>query len=96
MNEDQEFETYLSLSPKRFCIYLFNTKNSKNVYKNDFEFKIKSEVIDLNHLKIFIEENIFKIEKLIGKFVKNIFLIIESSEINIIEIGIKKKIIRNI
>ena len=38
-------------------------------------------ILDLNKLKKFLDDNIFKIEKLIGKFIKNIFLIIENEKI---------------
>ena len=39
----------------------------------------------------FLDENIFKIEKLIGKFIKNITLIIENENVLTFNIGIKKK-----
>ena len=32
MNEDLEFETYLSISPNKFGIYLFDKKNLKKIY----------------------------------------------------------------
>ena len=33
-----EFETYLSISPNKFGIYLFDTKNLKNLYKERNKF----------------------------------------------------------
>ena len=38
MNEEIEFETYLSISPYRIGIYLFDTKNLKNLYKQELNF----------------------------------------------------------
>ena len=96
MNEELEFETYLSISPNEFSIYLFNTKNHKNLYKEVFKFESKKEIIDFKSLAIFLEDNIFKIEKLVGKFIKNISLIIENSKVINIGLGIKKKIIKEI
>ena len=91
MNEELEFETYLSISPNEFSIYLFNTKNHKNLYKEVFKFESKKEIIDFKSLAIFLEDNIFKIEKLVAKFIKNISLIIENSKVINIGLGIKKK-----
>ena len=35
MNKENEFETYLSISPNKFGIYLFDKKNLKNLYKKE-------------------------------------------------------------
>ena len=91
MAEDFEVETYLSISPQKFGIYLFNKKNFSNLYNKELLLNNKNEEIDLNALNIFLEENIFKIEKLIGKFIENIFLILEMNKIFNLNFGIKKK-----
>ena len=49
--------------------------------------------IDFNLLNEFLENNIFKIEKLAGNFVNNINVVIENKSILISNISIKKKII---
>ncbi len=91
MIEDSEFETYLSISPTTFGIYLFDKKNSKNLYKEEINIQNETDLIDYNNLIKFLENNIFKIEKLIGKFIKNIFLVIQYGGISEINFGIKKK-----
>ena len=91
MNKDFEFETYLSISPGKLGIYLFDVKNQKNLYKEEL---IANENINYNRndlLKNFLDDNIFKIEKLIGNFIENIILIIENENIFNLQIGIKKK-----
>ena len=35
MNKEVELENYLSISPKKFGIYLFDKKNLKNLYKDE-------------------------------------------------------------
>ena len=35
MSKDLEFETYLSISPRKLGIYLFDIKNQKNLFKED-------------------------------------------------------------
>ena len=91
MIEELEFETYLFISINKFEIYLFDKKKLKNLYKEKFNFENNSENLDLIALTKFLDENIFKIEKLIGKFIKNIFLIIEIKELLNINLGVKKK-----
>ena len=70
MIEDQEVETYISISQFQIGIYLFDIKNLKNLYKKESIYNTKDEKIDLNILNKFLEENIFKIEKLLEKFIK--------------------------
>ena len=94
MSEITDFETYLSISPKKFGIYLFDINQKRNLYKEEITFKTESQITELISLTKFLEDNIFKIEKLVGKFIKNICLIIENNKIINIDMGIKKKIIR--
>ena len=91
MSEDLEIHTYLTISPNEYGIYIFDQKNSKNLYKNTFKIEQINNSVDSNILNEFLEKNIFQIEKLIGKFIENIFLILEDKKIFNLEIGIKKK-----
>ncbi len=91
MTDELELETYLSISPKKYEIYLFDKRNLINLYKQSLNIKNQNDFIDLNYLSKFVEENIFKIEKLNGKFIENITLILESKEISEVNLGIKKK-----
>ena len=91
MVEELELKTYLFISSYEFRISLFDIKNSKELYKQNIKIENNNEIIDLEILKNFLENNIFKIEKLIGKFIKNIFLIIESNKLHNINLSIKKK-----
>ena len=90
MNEIFEFETYLSISRIKFGIYLFDTKNRNNLYSKEITLK-KTDFINYSHLEQFLNDNVFRIEKLIGKFVENIFIIIDDENILNVQIGIKQK-----
>ena len=90
MTEALEFETYLSISSKKFKIYLLDTKNLKNLYFDEKNFENSISILDLNNLEKFLDNNIFKIEKLIGKFVKNINLILDTEKFLRINISLKK------
>ena len=94
MNE--EIETYLSISPNKFGIYLLETKSLKNLYNDELFFNHKKHEINIIILKEFLDKNIFKIEKLAKKFIENIFVVIENKNILQVNLGVKKKIIMNL
>ena len=91
MTKEIDFETYLIISYEKFEIFLFDIKNHKNIYQEEFKFRDDLEKIDFNLLDEFLENNIFKIEKLAGNFVNNINIVIENKSILSSNIGIKKK-----
>ena len=91
MIEELDFETYLFISQKELKIYLYDTKNHKNLYEKKLINKNHNQIFDYNILNSFLDDNIFKIEKLIGGFLKTISLVINDFEITNIYLGIKKK-----
>lgn len=96
MIEEENFETYLSISPKKFEIFLFDKKNLKSLYKDKLELENKIDFLNLDNLSNFLDANIFKIEKLADNFIKNIVLIIESDKNSYVNICIKKKNYENL
>ena len=88
MIEDLDFETFLYISNNKYQIFVYDKINYKNLY--DKEIKIGNE-IELNNLSKFLDENIYKIEKKINTFIKNIILIIEDDKILDVAISVKKK-----
>ena len=91
MDKENELQCYLSVSPNKYGIYLFDTKNLKNLYKEEIILYNETNYQNHDELKKFLDDNIFKIEKLSGKFIENIFLILEDKKIFNLELGIKKK-----
>ena len=89
MNEESKIETYLIISSNKLEIYLFDVIKLENLYSN--QTITKNNYLDFTILNYFLDENILKIEKLIGKFVENIFIIIENEQLFKTQIGIKKK-----
>ena len=90
MNEILEFETYLSISQTNFGIYVFDIKNRNNLYVKEITFE-KSNFVNYAHLKQFLDDNVFRIEKLVGEFIENIFIIIDYENILNTQMGIKQK-----
>ena len=92
MTEETDFETYLYLSSNKFEIFLFDKKHIKNLFQETITFENNSNFLEFTELTKFLDKNIYKIEKLIGTFIKNIFLIIDNEDNFIIKLSDKKKI----
>ena len=91
MTDKLSFQVYLIISKKKFEIQLLDKENLKNIYKQEIYLENDSDLIDYNLLSSFLDKNIFKIEKLIGNFLKSIIVIIENNKILNFSIGIKKQ-----
>ena len=91
MNEESEIETYLTISKNKFCIYLLNKKKMNTLYKEELNFEDIANSLELKSLNNFLDENIYKVEKLLGKFVNNIFVVIDADEILSVNMSLKKK-----
>ena len=92
MTEETDFETYLYLSSDKFEIFLFDKKNIKNLFQETIMIENNFNFIDFTELTKFLDKNIFKIEKLIGNFIKKIFLIVDNKDNFTIKLSNKKKI----
>ena len=91
MIEETDFETFLYISTNKYQIIIFDKKKLKNLYSDELIVCNELNFQDLKDLSKFLDDNIYKIEKLVGHFIKDIILIIENDEILNIDIGIKKK-----
>jgi hypothetical protein len=88
MIENSDFETFLYISKNKYQIFVYDKNNLKNLYYKEIE---NNDEIELNILSKFIDNNIYKIEKLIKNFIRNIILIIEDDKVLNIGISLKKK-----
>ena len=88
MIEDTDFEIFLYISKNKYQIFVCDKSNLKNLYKEEIK---NIDEIELNILSKFLDENIYKIEKMIKKFVRNIILIIEDDKVLDVGISLKKK-----
>lgn len=95
MIEEIDFETFLYVSNEKYQVSVFDKKKLKNLYNEELKFDYKFNSLDFNNLTKFLDENIYKIEKSLGDFVKNIILIIESDKNLNVNISIKKKLYDN-
>jgi len=88
MIENSDFETFLYISKNKYQIFVYNKNNLKNLYNEEIE---NNDVVELNILSKFLDDNIYKIEKMIKNFIRNIILIIEDDKVLDIGISLKKK-----
>ncbi|PHX89200.1 MAG: hypothetical protein CK535_03110 [Pelagibacteraceae bacterium] len=91
MNIELDFETYLYVSNNKYIISIFDKKDSSLIYKNEFNYETKFSEPNFDLLSEFLDKNIFKIEKLTKKFIKDIFLVIEYNGYFNVLISVKKK-----
>ena len=95
MDDNINYETYLFISSAKLIIFV-NTGSNKKIYEEALIIKKDKKNYLLEKLDYFLNENIFKIEKKLNRFVKKIFLIIDSDEFFPIEISVKKNDYENI
>ena len=93
MIENSDFETFLYISKNKYQIFVYDKNNLKNLYHEEIK---SDDEIELNILSKFIDDNIYKIEKMIKNFIGNIILIIEDDKVLDIGISLKKKIMKKI
>ena len=93
MIENSNFETFLYISKNKYQIFVYDKNNLKNLYHEEIE---SDDEIELNILSKFIDDNIYKIEKKIKNFIRNIILIIEDDKVLDIGISLKKKNMKKI
>jgi len=88
MTQVTDFETFLFISKNKYQIFVYDKDNLKNLYNEEIKF---NDGIELDNLSNFLDENIYKIEKTINNFIRNIILIIEDDKVLELGISIKKK-----
>ena len=88
MIENSDFETFLYISKNKYQIFVLDKNNSQNLYNDEITNYDEKE---LDIFSKFIDDNIYKIEKKIKNFIRNIILIIEDDKVLDIGISLKKK-----
>ena len=91
MIEEIDFETFLYVSKNKYQIFVFDKKKLVNLYSEELKINNDLNFKDFENLSEFLDENIYKIEKLVDHFIKDIILIIESEDSLYVDISINKK-----
>ena len=91
---EKNFEIYFEFSYSKLSVAAFNLVNEKLEYFKEASYNSyfqKEKEINFQELKKLVEESIFQIEKLTGKFVKDIYLMIETPQ----SISFKLSVMKN-
>ena len=91
MIEKTNFETFVYVSKNKYQIFVYDKSNYKNLYDKELLINDIVELSNLDRLSNFIDENIYKIEKIINNFIKSVIIIIEDDNILNTSISLKKK-----
>ena len=92
MNNNTNFNCYLLINPKKIGISVNQISDFEEIYKNEVEVVVDNNInqINLDHINRFLNDNIFKIEDQLQKFVKNINLILDCDNFLTVRLSLKK------
>jgi hypothetical protein len=91
MKSDFVLKSYLLVSPTKIAIVIRESLSLKEIYKKEIILNNNLNTIKLEYLNDFLDQNIFEIEKILKKFIKNIYLIIDTDQFFPTQISIKKQ-----
>tara|TARA_Y100000992_G_scaffold302573_1_gene277430 strand:+ start:832 stop:1536 length:705 start_codon:yes stop_codon:yes gene_type:complete len=90
MDNEKNFETFLFIGLNNFIISIKTKDNLETIHEKEINFKNVSSVFNSDKLSDFLNQNIFKIEKSLNFFIKDINIILEHEEFLPIQVSIKK------
>ena len=89
MSKNLNFEAYLLVSPKKFLVSVKKKNNFENIYQQEKNFENDFEIIKLNELNEFLNENIYKAEKYVDNFIKDINLVLDCNQFFCVQLSLK-------
>ena len=90
MTNKVDFRTYLYLNQNQFIIYVAEIATNEKIYFKKLEIEENFKEFKFSKLDEFLDFNIFKIEKKLNNFIKDIYVILDSKEFHSIKLSIKK------
>ena len=89
MENDSGFEVFLFFSPEKLILSVNRKTDFKLIYKDELFFE-NNNYLNFDKLTFFLNENIFKVEKILGSFIEKINIIVETKDFLNLQISIKK------
>ncbi len=90
MENDSDFEVFLFFSPEKLILSVNRKTDFKLIFKDELFFENNSNYLNFDKLTFFLNENIFKVEKILGSFIEKINIIVETNDFLNLQISIKK------
>ena len=89
MSKNLNFEAYLLVSPKKFLVSVKKKNNFENIYQQEKNFENDLEIIKINELNDFLNENIYKAEKYLDNFIEDINLVLDCNQFFRVQLSLK-------
>ena len=90
MANDLDFEAFLLFSPEKLILSVNRKSDFKLIFKDEYSFENNLNNLNFDQLTSFLNENIFKVEKILGSFIEKINIIVETKDFLNLQISIKK------
>ena len=90
MTKKVDFQTYLYLNHNQFIIYVAEILSNEKIYTEKLSIEENSTELKFDKLDKFLGSNVFKIEKKLNSFIKDIYIILDSKKFHSIKLSIKK------
>ena len=90
MTKKVDFQTFLYLNHNQFIIYVAEILTNDEIYSEKLVVEENSLESKFSRLDEFLDSNIFKIEKKLNSFIKDIYVILDGKEFHSIKLSIKK------
>ena len=90
MKNDLDFEVFLFFSPQKIILSVNRKTDFKLIFKDEFLFEGKSNHLNFDRLNLFLNENVFKVEKILGNFIEKINIILETKDFLNLQISMKQ------
>ena len=90
MENDSDFEVFLFFSPEKLILSINRKTDFELIFKDELFFENNSNYLNFDKLTFFLNENIFKVEKILGSFIEKINIIVETKDFLNLQISIKK------
>ena len=90
MANDLDFEAFLLFSPEKLILSVNRKSDFKLIFKDEYSFENNLNYLNFDQLTSFLNENIFKVEKILGSFIEKINIIVETKDFLNLQISMKK------
>ena len=90
MANDLDFEAFLLFSPEKLILSVNRKSDFKLIFKDEYSFENNLNYLNFDQLTSFLNENIFKVEKILGSFIEKVNIIIETKDFLNLQISMKK------
>jgi len=90
MIREADLQTYLYLNNTQYIIYVTDNKTNEKIYSEKLAIEENSTEFKFRKMDEFLDSNIFKIEKKLNSFIKDVYVILDSKEFHSIKLSIKK------